>query len=109
MTLPYVLVLPANNRFVAIAVPMGMGCKEDGSSSVAQPADVVDALADAEKFFWEHLSITASNGSIIKIRDAAISLALVGAFRTSLGDKRTNVSTIMASLLGRLFESLDKF
>lgn len=86
---------------------MGMGCKED-VLSVAQPADVVDALADAEKFFWEHLSITASNGNVIKIRDAAVSLALVGAFRTSLGDKRRNVPSMMASLLGIFFESLDE-
>ncbi|KAH9478241.1 Separin [Psilocybe cubensis] len=81
-----------------IAVPMGMESKES-SPSPAQSADMVDALSSAEKFFWDHLSLTASKGSVIKVREAAISLALISAFRTSLGDKKIQGSSTMASLL----------
>lgn len=86
---------------IAIAVPMGMGSKER-VRSIAQSSDVVDALSNAEKFFWEHLSLTASKGNVIKVREAAISLVLIAAFRTSLGDNRINGSSNMASLLGMI-------
>lgn len=80
---------------------MGMESREAISSTI-QSADVLDALSNAEKFFWEHLSLTASKGNIIKVREAAISLALISAFRTSLGDKKNDGSSTMASLLGKI-------
>ncbi|KAF8958159.1 peptidase family C50-domain-containing protein [Flammula alnicola] len=81
-----------------IAIPMGMGSKED-IRPILPSIDVMDALASAEKLLWAHLSMTSAKGNAVKVRDAAISLALIGAFRTSLGDRRVDGPSVMAALL----------
>ncbi|KDR77139.1 hypothetical protein GALMADRAFT_66375 [Galerina marginata CBS 339.88] len=81
-----------------IAVPMGMGSKEQ-IRPIIPSHEVIDALASAEKRFWAHLSMTAANGNVVKVREAAISLALIAAFRTSLGDKRSNGPSVISTLL----------
>ncbi|KAF8155999.1 cysteine peptidase C50 [Crassisporium funariophilum] len=81
-----------------IAVPMGM-LSIGKMESVLPSPDILDALVSAEKLLWAHLSTTAGTGSIIKVRDAAISLALIGAFQTSLGNQRTGGPWVIASLL----------
>ncbi|KAF9479762.1 cysteine peptidase C50 [Pholiota conissans] len=81
-----------------IAVPLGMGSKED-IRTILSSIEVMDALASAEKLLWAHLTLNGSKGNVIKVRDAAISLVLVSAFRTSLGDRRVDLPSTMVSLL----------
>lgn len=76
-----------------------MGSKED-IRTIVSSVEVVDALANAEKLLWAHLNLTATKGNVIQVRDAAISLVLISAFRTSLGDRRVDVPSVMVSLLG---------
>ena len=73
--------------------------KED-RKSMTTTADIVDALSKAENLLSEYLNISTAKGSVIKLREAAISLVLVYAFRTSLGDRRRNLPAVMAKLLG---------
>ncbi|KAF8878488.1 peptidase family C50-domain-containing protein [Gymnopilus junonius] len=81
-----------------IAVPLGMSGKEQVRLSLSTN-EIVDALASAEEHFWAHLGMTSSKGNVIKVREAAKLLTLIGAFRTSLGDKRPDVPSVMAGLL----------
>ena len=88
------LILP-----LAIAVPMGMLSTRQFARTLPSP-DILDALASAEKLLWSHLDLLAQKGSVVKVREAAILLALVGAFQTSLGKQRNKAPWVMASLLG---------
>ena len=67
-------------------------------SSASQ--DMLESLSTAEKLFWEHMSFIARRGHVSSVREAAICLALIRTFRTSLGrgDKFTPV--LAAQLLG---------
>ena len=71
-----------------------------GTAWTLPSPDVLDALANAEKLLWSHLDLMAQKGSVVKVREAAILLALVGAFQTSLGNQRNKVPWVIASLLG---------
>jgi separase len=62
--------------------------------------DVLNALEEAEKLFQANLSLTSRNGSVLKLRDAAISLALIKTFQTSLGRPGNSSSVVTAALLG---------
>ena len=78
-----------------------MGMLSTGQFARTLPSlDILDALANAEKLLWSHLDLMAQKGSVVKVREAAILLALVGAFQTSLGNQRNKVPWVMASLLG---------
>lgn len=96
---------PFANIHPAIAVPMGMGSKEY-IRTILSSMEVIEALASAEKMLWEHLRLTSANGNVVKIREAAISLVLVSAFRTSLGDKRADGASVMVGLLGMFWPPL---
>jgi hypothetical protein len=76
-----------------------MKSKDDSRSSVLS-VDILDALVKAERHLSAHLHMSASTGSVIKVRETVISLALVYAFGTSLGDRREDLPTVIASLLG---------
>jgi hypothetical protein len=84
---------------LAIAVPMGMLSTGQFDWTLPSP-DILDALSNAEKLLWSHLNLMSQKGSVVKVREAAISLALVGAFQTSLGNQRNGVPWAIASLLG---------
>lgn len=78
-----------------------MGMLSTGQFAWKLPSpDILDALANTEKLLWSHLNLMAQKGSVVKIREAAILLALVGAFQTSLGNQRNKVPRVIASLLG---------
>jgi separase len=78
-----------------------MGMLSTGQFVWTPPSpDILDALANAEKLLWSHLNLMAQKGSVVKVREAAILLALVGSFQTSLGNQRNKVPWVMASLLG---------
>jgi len=80
---------------------MGMGSKTEIRLPTLPSVEVLDALANAEKLLWAHVGITAKTGNVIKIRETAMSLVLISAFRTSLGDRTTDGPTIMAALMGK--------
>ena len=82
---------------VAMSIPMGMSGDVTPSSA---SQDMLETLATAEKLFWEHMGYVARRGHVTSVREAAICLALIRAFRTSLGrgDKYTPV--LAAQLLG---------
>lgn len=78
-----------------------MGMLRTGQCDWTLPSpDILDDLTNAEKLLWSQLNLMAQKGSVVKVREAAISLALVGAFQTSLGNQRNGVPLMMASLLG---------
>ncbi|PPQ80273.1 hypothetical protein CVT24_006605 [Panaeolus cyanescens] len=81
-----------------IAVPMGM-LALGKDTSAASSADIMEALGNAEKLLWSHLQLVAMKGNVVKVRQAALSLALIQGFRTSLGDKRPGAPIVMAGLL----------
>ncbi|CAA7261156.1 unnamed protein product [Cyclocybe aegerita] len=81
-----------------VAIPMGMETREHVQPMLPS-ADIVEALANAEKLLWTHLASTARKGNVIEVRESVISLVLIGAFRTSLGDRRQDVPSTMAALL----------
>lgn len=85
---------------------MGMCSRQEVRSSILPSAEVVNALANAENYLWAHLKMTAGKGDVVKVREAATTLARIGAFRTSLGDRRVNVASAMVSLLGACFSHL---
>lgn len=80
---------------------MGMGSKTEIRLPTLPSVEVLDALANAEKLLWAHVGIAARTGNVIKIRETAMSLVLISAFRTSLGDRTTDGPTIMAALMGK--------
>jgi separase len=78
-----------------------MKSKVELRTTVSSP-DILDALVKAEKHLSAHLKMSASTGSIIKTRETIMSLVLVYAFKTSLGDRREDLPSEIAALLGRL-------
>jgi separase len=84
---------------LAIAVPMGMISKR---GHVITPAtqDLLNILDNAAKLFWTNLSL-ANNGCVPDIRNATISLALISAFKTSLGRPGKGEPSVAAGLLGK--------
>jgi separase len=80
---------------------MGMGSRTDIRVPTLPSVEVLDALASAEKLLWAHVGIAATTGNVIKIRETAMSLVLISAFRTSLGDRTIDGPTIMAALMGK--------
>ncbi|EDR03598.1 uncharacterized protein LACBIDRAFT_307095 [Laccaria bicolor S238N-H82] len=81
-----------------IAIPMGMSTTHKVAFALPTQ-DVLNALEEAEKLFQANLSLTSRTGSILKLRDAAISLALIKAFQTSLGRPGNGGSVVTATLL----------
>ena len=68
------------------------------SSPTAQ--DIAITLDSAEKLFWSDLALMARRGRVSHVRDAAVSLGLIKAFQTSLGQSLSEGPTLTARLLG---------
>ncbi|KAG6876419.1 hypothetical protein C0992_013023 [Termitomyces sp. T32_za158] len=81
-----------------IALPMGMTSELTYTPSSATQ-DILVSLEAAEKFFWECLVHIARTGRITDVREGVVSLALVQAFRTSLGKSNVNAPNITVGLL----------
>jgi separase len=64
--------------------------------------DILSTLDDAEKLFWAHLAFVTRRGSVSHVRDAAVSLALIGALQASLGRAGKEGPALAAGLLGTL-------
>ncbi|GLB42455.1 putative peptidase family C50 [Lyophyllum shimeji] len=81
-----------------IALPMGMSSKAE-ITSVPPPQDILATLDAAEKLFLANLASMARRGNIADVREAVVSLALIQAFQTSLGNRGDEASCLTASLL----------
>ncbi|KNZ74935.1 Separin [Termitomyces sp. J132] len=81
-----------------IALPMGM-TSGITNTPLSAAQDILVTLEAAEKLFWECLVLITKIGRITDVREAGISLALVQAFRTSLGKSNVDVPNLTASLL----------
>lgn len=103
-----IILLCLDLSIIAIAVPIGMKSKDE-LRSTASTLDILDALVKAEKHLSAHLHMSTSTGNIIKIRETVMSLVLVYAFRTSLGDRREDLPSVIGVLLGWCFKPLLAF
>ncbi|KAI0691256.1 peptidase family C50-domain-containing protein [Cerioporus squamosus] len=79
----------------AMTIPMGMSGEMVSSAS----QDMLETLATAEKLFWEHMSYIARRGHVSSVREAAVCLALIRTFRTSLGRGDKHTPVLAAQLL----------
>lgn len=77
-----------------------MGMVSDRTVSSSSGQEVLAVLNHAEKLFWSDLALISRRGNVFDVRDAAVSLALICAFQTSLGGSTSNSPTVAARLLG---------
>ena len=77
---------------------MGMTGERITTSSASQ--EILGTLTAAEKLFWSDLALMARRGRVSHVRDAAVSLGLIKAFQTSLGQSLSEGPTLTARLLG---------
>ncbi len=82
-----------------MTIPMGMS-GEIMPTSASQ--DMLETLSTAEKLFWEHMSYIARRGHVSSVREAAVCLALIRTFRTSMGRGDKHTPVLAAQLLGEL-------
>ena len=79
---------------------MGM-LSRNTAQRVPPVGDVLVALDSAEKYFRDSIALTEKSGDVLHLRDAAVSLALVKAFQTSLGKIDDRNAIYATSLLGK--------
>jgi separase len=61
---------------------------------------MLKTLSTAEKMFWENLECVSNCGHVPDAREAAISLALIQSFQTSLDKDCNNDARVAVGLLG---------
>ncbi|KAG6813285.1 hypothetical protein H0H92_012440 [Tricholoma furcatifolium] len=81
-----------------IALPMGMSSKQT-VISLPTAQEIISTLEAAEKFFWANLTRVAGTRKINDMREGLVSLALIQAFRTSLGRATCGTSNLAVGLL----------
>ncbi len=89
-----------DSEFTILALTLPMGMAKEKPTTSASSQEILAILDDAEKLFWSDLALVARRGNVFHFRDAAISLALIRAFQTSLGKIGTSGPTLAARLLG---------
>jgi separase len=62
--------------------------------------EVLGILSNAEQLFLSDLQLLARRGRVSHVRDAAVSLAVITALRSSLGAPNPGAPTLAAKLLG---------
>lgn len=78
-----------------------MGMSEINSLAPSRTTrDILKTLSAAEKIFWSDLSVIAKRGIASHVRDTAMSLAMIRALQTSLGEKFVEAPVLAARLLG---------
>lgn len=87
-------------HLAAIAIPMGMSSRNN-AQRMLPIGDILSALDSAEKYFQCSIKLTEKAGDVVHLRGAAVSLALVKAFQTSLGKLDDFDAICAASLLGK--------
>ena len=61
---------------------------------------MLETLSTAEKMFWANLEFVSNCGQVSQVREAAVSLALIRSFQTSLGNSCASGARVAAGLLG---------
>jgi separase len=85
---------------IAIAMPMGtMSKRLDHRQSARHRIEVI--LDQADQAYRAALSVVAGSGRAEDVRQACLSLALLRAFQTSLGQGGTDVTSFAADILGK--------
>lgn len=81
-------------------MPMGTpGKKVDHRQSTRQRIQVI--LEQADVAYQSALELVAGSGKVEDVRQACLSLALLRAFQTSLGQGGARVTSFAADLLGK--------
>ncbi|KAG9106814.1 hypothetical protein FRC07_008733, partial [Ceratobasidium sp. 392] len=83
----------------AIAVPMGIAGEESTTIQLASTRDALNALGVAEQNFWKTLQLSVARGDAMRTREAAINLARILAFQSSLGKQGIEEAVLAATLL----------
>ncbi|KZS96281.1 hypothetical protein SISNIDRAFT_438021 [Sistotremastrum niveocremeum HHB9708] len=81
-----------------IAIPVGMTF-EKSLTLTPTARDVITRLGQAEKQFWAGLDAHGQSGPVWLVREAAVTLALISSFNSSLGRSSQELATITANLL----------
>jgi separase len=71
--------------------PLSVGAKQ-----------MLETLSAAETMFWEHLKCISNSGQVLDVREAAISLALIQSFQTSLAKDCASDARVAVGLLGTI-------
>jgi separase len=88
-------------------MPMGTpGKKVDHRQSTRHRIQVILEQADAA--YQSALELVAGSGKVEDVRQACLSLALLRAFQTSLGQGGARVTSFAADLLGESFSWVEK-
>lgn len=81
-----------------------MGMSTDKALALSPPTlEILVTLDKAERLFVADLAAISRRGGVSQVREAAVSLALIGAFQTSLGKAGIKWPTLAAGLIGRCF------
>ncbi|SJK98717.1 uncharacterized protein ARMOST_01986 [Armillaria ostoyae] len=81
-----------------IALPLGT-TGADMPTLSGTSLEISRSLETAARLFGDNLKLTAHNGDVSHVREAAIKLALIRAFQTSLGKSGTDGPLLVANLL----------
>ena len=77
-----------------------MGMSTDKVPSLSPSThDILHTLDNAEQLFWLDFTLFSRRGDVSRVRDAAVSLALIRALQTSLGKSAKQDPVLVASLL----------
>lgn len=87
------------NTLEAIMIPMGISSDRVLSANTVM-RDILNTLSAAERSLRSDLSLIAHRGNVANVRDTAISLALISALQSSLGNGTTEISHLVARLIG---------
>lgn len=88
-------------------MPMGgAGNKIDHRQSARHRIQVI--LDQADEAYRAALSMVAGSGRVEDVRQACLSLALLRAFQTSLGQGGTDVTAFAADILGKQHTVVDR-
>ncbi|KAJ8693527.1 separin protein [Pleurotus ostreatus] len=80
-----------------IAIPMSMSRPEGVTPSITH--DIPGLLEKASQMYWSELDLISTQGEVPKVRNAAVSLAMIQALQTSLGKNGAAASNILVNLL----------
>ncbi|KAL0960162.1 hypothetical protein HGRIS_011797 [Hohenbuehelia grisea] len=81
-----------------ISIPMGMSSSKLATLS-SSVVDILGNLEKAEELFWSALSYASPAGEVLRVREAAMSLAMARLLRTSLGRGQKGDSALAIRLL----------
>lgn len=93
--------------YAAIAIPMGMSRPEGVTPSLTH--DIPGLLEKAAQMYWSELDLISTQGEVPKVRNAAVSLAMIQALQTSLGKSGTAAANILVNLLGQCLKNCKYF